>query len=189
MELLELETDRLTLRAPGIADVDHITRICQDGEISRFTTVPYPYRREDAAEFVHDVIPAGWASGLDLSWGIYPKPESHLAGVVSLSGIRDGVAELGYWIDPHLRGRGLMTEAVARVVEFALSGTPEGLGLRRIGWEAVSGNSASARVAMKAGFRWEGRRRGAALRHGIPYDLDFAGLLHTDDRDEPQTWP
>lgn len=42
---------------------------------------------------------------------------------------------------------------------------------------------------MKAGFRWEGRRRGAALRHGITYDLDLAGVLQTDDRGEPQTWP
>ncbi|WP_254069290.1 GNAT family N-acetyltransferase [Herbiconiux sp. VKM Ac-2851] len=134
MELMELETARLTLRAPTIADVDHIARICHDDEISRFTTVPYPYRREDAADFVHGVIPAGWASGQALSWGIYPKPESHLAGVVSLSAISDGVAELGYWIDPHLRGRGLMTEAVARVVEYGLSKAPEGLGLRRIGW-------------------------------------------------------
>ncbi len=156
--------------------------------MAEFTTVPHPYEFEHAHQFVTEVVPAGWSNGSYLTWGIYERTASLLLGVVSLSQIEDGISELGYWIDVAARGRGLMTEAVGHVVDFAFSAPPAGLGLNRLGWEAMSTNEASARVAQKAGFSWEGRRRSAAVRLGRTYDLTFAGLLRNDAR-TATVWP
>lgn len=188
MECVELETERLILRCPTEGDIDRIFTICQDADIASFTTVPHPYRRENAAEFVSGVIPAGWTSGQALTWGIYLNDAPQLFGVVSLSNVHDGAAELGYWIDSRVRAQGVMTEAATRVVTFGFAASPDGLGLRRIGWEAISINGPSARVAQKVGFRWEGHRRGAVVRLGTICDLTFAGVLSTDDRSMPTPW-
>lgn len=186
---MELETARLILRCPTEGDIDRIVTICQDADIASFTTVPNPYRRENATEFVSGVIPTGWSTGSALAWGIYLKDAPQLLGVVSLSNVQDGAAELGYWIDPLVRAQGVMTEAAARVVAFGFSASPDGLGLHRIGWEAISINGPSVRVAQKVGFRWEGHRRGAAVRLGTIYDLTLAGVLSTDDRSMSTPWP
>ncbi|MEF3403534.1 GNAT family N-acetyltransferase [Agromyces sp. CCNWLW203] len=188
MEIVELMTARLSLRCPSEVDIPRIAEICGDAAIAEFTTVPYPYETKHARGFVVDVIPAGWASGSSLTWGIYELSGLRILGVVSLSRIEAGMAELGYWIDPEARGRGLMTEAAARVVEYALAEAPVGLGLDRLGWEAITTNIASARVAQKLGFTWEGQRRGAGVRFGQRYDLTLAGLVRSDVR-SPTAWP
>lgn len=122
MNHVELTTARLTLRPPSEADIPRVAEICSDAAVTEFTTVPYPYDVGHARTFIVDVIPAGWVSGSTLTWGIYTRSDARLLGVVSLSRISDGMAELGYWLDPLVRRQGLMTEAAARVVEFALRG-------------------------------------------------------------------
>jgi [ribosomal protein S5]-alanine N-acetyltransferase len=61
-------------------------------------------------------------------------------------------AYLGYWLDARQQTRGLMTEAVLRVVRFAF----EDLGLHRVQAAVLPRNAASRRVLAKAGFREEG---------------------------------
>ncbi|MBO9704928.1 MAG: GNAT family N-acetyltransferase, partial [Arthrobacter sp.] len=81
---MTLTTERLILRCPSAADVDRVLSICEDPEIVAFTTVPHPYRLEDAKTFVTEIIPAGWASGTGLAWGMYAKDQNELLGLVSL---------------------------------------------------------------------------------------------------------
>jgi RimJ/RimL family protein N-acetyltransferase len=188
MEFVDLHTERLLLRQPNGSDVDEITELCQDGEIASFTTIPQPYRRAHAESFVRQVIPGDWTAEKGVCWGVCleTRPDI-LLGVVSIAGIADGIGRLGYWIGPAERGTGIMTEAARRAVQFCFAGSPEGLGLHRIEWEALSENVASARVAQKLGFRWEGRRRSAGIRFGRRHDLELAGLLR-DDPIEPRDW-
>jgi len=47
-----LHTDRLVLSIPTEADIDAITAACQDPEVPRWTTVPSPYTRKNAVEFI-----------------------------------------------------------------------------------------------------------------------------------------
>lgn len=187
MEPCDLSTTRLTLRCPTSADIDRVTGICGDPEIAAFTTVPDPYRRDDARQFIEDVIPDSWSTGTMLTWGIYRRADPDILGVISLSEVCDGSADLGYWIDRRVRGHGFMTEAVERIVDYGFAAAPTGLGLARIGWEAFAGNIASARVAEKVGFALEGVRRQAVLRGDRRHDLTVAGLLREDAR-EPRHW-
>ena len=191
MEFVELTTARLRLRRPVESDIETITAICQEPEIVAFTTVPSPYRREHAEAFVTETVPRGWADGTECTWAITRADDaaSELLGVISIHDIVEGAGSLGYWLGASSRGQGIMTEAVGRVVDVGFAQPPEGLGLRRLQWQAVPSNAASARIAQKAGFRWEGLRRAAVVHRGRPQDLACAGLLASDVRSPGGTWP
>ena len=185
MDSVVLHTDRLVLRAPTETDVDAITAACQDPEIPRWTTVPSPYSRKDAEDFVAFVAQA-WNEGNEAVWGVY-RDESLIA-CVGLHHITEhragGHAELGYWTAPAARGHGYLSEAARAVVDWGF----RDLGLARIQWQAVEGNIPSARTARGLGFRFEGTRRQALVSHRGRDDGWTAGLLSTDDR-SPVDWP
>jgi len=106
--------------------------------------------------------------------------------MVGLHRLGRGDGELGYWMTAAARGQGLLTEAARAVVDWGFS--PDGLGLARIEWRAVTGNVPSARAARALGFRYEGLLRQALLHStGRRDDAWIAGLLPGDDR-TPQEW-
>ncbi|TDN87824.1 GNAT family N-acetyltransferase [Microbacterium sp. BK668] len=184
MEPVTLHTERLELSTPLAADVDAVLAACQDPAIARYTTVPSPYERRHAEEFI-DRVARNWADDVEQTWAI--RDGDVLAGMIGLYRQGAGAAELGYWIGPASRQRGFGTEASRAVVDWAFS--REGLGLQRIEWRAVVGNIGSARIARALGFHYEGTLR-QALRNGSGHRDDgwIAGLLATDDR-LPQEWP
>lgn len=65
-------------------------------------------------------------------------------------------AQIGYWIDSRLAGRGLMPLAVAMTADACFFD----LGLHRVEINIRPENSKSLRVVEKLGFRFEGVRRG-----------------------------
>ena len=89
---------------------------------------------------------------------IFTEAKRALAGAITLSNVRRGVAEtgtLGYWVGQPFAGRGLGTAAVRAMVGYAF----DELGLHRIEAACVPANAASKRVLEKAGFELEGRAR------------------------------
>ncbi|SDD75958.1 GNAT family N-acetyltransferase [Auraticoccus monumenti] len=74
-----------------------------------------------------------------------------VVGRVNVTGIVRGAfqsAALGYWLDAHLNGRGLMTAAVAAVCEIAR----DDLALHRLQAGTLLHNEASQRVLTACGF-------------------------------------
>ena len=71
-----------------------------------------------------------------------------------------GVIEVGYWLFPRARGRGLATRAVLAVAREVFAS-----GLWRLEAHVRIGNDASERVLERAGFTREGTKR-RYLRHG-----------------------
>lgn len=74
-----------------------------------------------------------------------------IVGKATLTSIVRGAfqnAHLGYWIAERVQGRGIMTEAVAAVLEIAR----DGLGLHRIEAATLPRNMPSQRVLAKNGF-------------------------------------
>lgn len=181
MDPVALRTERLLLSMPVATDVDAIAEACQDAAIQRFTTVPSPYARSDAEEFVR-LVAGWWAEGTQTVWAI--REDGALAGMIGLHQISEGAAEIGYWAVAERRGRGLLGEAVRAVVDFGFGD----LGLVRLSWRAVAGNVGSARLARSAGFRYEGTLRQAGLHGGHRDDMWIGGLLPSDDR-TPVDWP
>ncbi len=176
MEPFELTDGVVLLRAPGEDDVDRITACCQDPAIQEWTTVPSPYARADAEGFVAGFVQRGWADGSQHNWAVRDAAAGALVGMVGLARRDDGSAELGYWLAPEARGRGLMGRAVALVVDAAFGR----LGLHRLTWRAFVGNAASRAVAERAGFRIEPGERPGEHR-GTPR-AEWVGALDRDRR-------
>ena len=183
MQPVTLRTARLELSIPTAADVDAITAAAQDPEVPRWTTLPSPYRREHAEDFIEKAAD-WWDRRTELTWGI--RSRDAWIGMIGLHGTTaGGSAEIGYWMAADARGRGFVTEAARAVIDF---GFAEPLTLARIEWRAVVGNTASARAARRLGFRYEGMlRQGLSDARGR-HDGWIAALLPTDDR-TPQPWP
>ncbi|MGN8025089.1 GNAT family N-acetyltransferase [Microbacterium sp. 22242] len=185
MEPVELRTRRLALRPPAFADVDAITAACQDPEIPRWTTVPSPYARADAEDYVR-LVGQWWEDGSQTVWAAYA--DGVIVASIGLHHIvkhaSGGDAELGYWVAAPARGRGYLTEAARAVIDWGFTE----LGLARITWRAVVGNVASARSARALGFRFEGVQRQVLTGPRGRDDGWVAGLLRTDDR-APVPWP
>lgn len=80
--------------------------------------------------------------------------EDVLLGGVSLNNVdlRQGRAEVGYWLAPHARGRGVATHAVRLITGWAF----EVLGIARLELTCGPDNVASQRVAERCGFTREG---------------------------------
>lgn len=144
------------LRMPEPKDVAAITAACQTLDIQRFTRMPVPYTTADAEHFLamarDDLADS---SGIHLL--ITDPPGEALHGVCGLDiDWRDACAEVGYWLHPNSRGRGIASRAVGELCRFAF-----GLGIRRIGLQAAAANVGSQAIARRLGFTEEGRFRSA----------------------------
>lgn len=140
--------------------------------------IPNPYGETEARQWLEREVPEARWTGRSLHLAVLPVSGEGLLGALSVMDVdRDEAkAELGCWVAAPARGRGVMTEAVTLVADWALS--PDGLGLQRLEWLAAAGNRASQRVAEKAGFAYEGRwRRCERLGDGTLVDLIGYGRL------------
>lgn len=182
-----LTGERVVLSVPTEADVDRIAELCVDPAVAEWTTVPSPYTREDASGFVSGMVADGWASGRTRTWAI--RLDGILVGMMGLHGIEDDAAEIGFWLAPEARGLGLMSEATSLALDHAFAPAPDGLALQRVVWHAFAGNVASAAVARRAGFTFEGVSRLGAVHRGRRRDAWQAGLLASDRRAPTDGWP
>lgn len=175
----------VVLEAPGVGDVDRIAELCQDPDVQEWTTVPSPYLREHAEAFVRDWVEGGWAEGREATWAI--REDGVLQGMVGLT-VRGSSAELGYWLGPAGRGRGLVGRALTLVLAWAFD-DPRGPQLDQVEWHAHAGNWPSWRAVWRQGFRFEGVvRLGAASSRGRRDD--WVGTLLRDDPRRPAApWP
>jgi ribosomal-protein-alanine N-acetyltransferase len=83
--------------------------------------------------------------------------QRNLIGQISLGGVIYGAmrgAHIGYWIDKNYANRGFTTQAVSTLTDFSFSA----LSLHRIEINIRPENTASRRVAEKAGYIFEGDR-------------------------------
>ena len=112
----------LTLDVPRAADAPEVAAACQDPEIQRFTTVPVPFGPEHADNFLNELCPQLWDEG-GASWIIrtYEFQTPHVAGTISLRVGLEKTANVGYWMAPEWRGRGLMREALQLALTTAFN--------------------------------------------------------------------
>nr|WP_189182596.1 GNAT family N-acetyltransferase [Microbispora rosea] len=168
------------LRLPVEGDAGQIARACADPDIARFIPfIPSPYSRDDAVEWITKIVPEMWENG-GAGFVIADPATDGVLGTVALKPPdRFGATEVGYWLAPWARGRGVVTAAVR-----TLAGRAFARGVPRIGLHADVENVASQQVAFRCGFAYEGVLRGAGgPRDGRPVDTAVFGRLSTDPGD------
>lgn len=167
-----LETERLVLRAPRIEDMAWIAELADNRKVAEMTAnIPHPYGMADAAAFVAN-LPAGrdavtFAIFLktDGSNPIGPPIPVGMCGFVRRS---EAAPEIGYWIGEPYWDKGIATEAVRALIDYAFGD----LGLEALVAAARVVNPASRRVVEKCGFQWTGAglTRVRALGASVPVD-------------------
>ncbi len=158
-----LETERLVLRQPTLADVKGIARIVGDKRVAiNLRRVPHPYSTYDAVNFVSAVANAGGMTTFLIEHKNQP------IGLASLAWEVEGTPELGYCLGAEHWGRGFGTEAARAVIDYAF----EEFAITRILSGARVLNPASRHVLEKCGFQWTGveLHRFLALGSSTPVD-------------------
>jgi RimJ/RimL family protein N-acetyltransferase len=162
-----IDGEVIRLRRYTEADVDDVSAACADPLTQRFLTeLPSPYTRDDARWWIQTGAPAQWAAGGAVHAVADPGTDRVL-GAVGLHRYGYGyVGQVGYWVAPWARGRGVATAATRTLARWAFDH-----GIQRLELQTHIENLASQRVALAAGFQREGVRRGGARRRdGTPAD-------------------
>src|SRR6516162_9907577 len=96
-----LETERLTLRRPTLADVKAIARLANDRRIAENTRrLPHPYSHDHAVDFVRAI------AELRRETAFLIEHDDAPVGMVGIDRSTPDHAELGYWLGVDHWGRG-----------------------------------------------------------------------------------
>ena len=177
-EIPTLHYGLVTLRPSAERDIDSIFNACQDPLIPAFTTVPSNYTIDHAIEFVRS-DPFSFTERRELRFIIdYGNGDDvKFAGVISLHtiNIKNHCAEIGYWMEKSMRGKGIGTIAAKMITDYGL----RTLGFRRIDALADVDNSASQKLLVSAGYEKEGILRNKVTRDD-GRQIDMALFAATD---------
>ena len=142
-----LETERLMLRKPTLADVKAIAHLANDRRIAENTRrLPHPYSQDHAVEFVRATAAAESETVFLIEQNFSP------IGMVGIDRSEQDAPELGYWLGVEHWGQGFGTEAARAVIDF----TFEGFEVEHLMSGARVANPASRNVLEKCGFQWSG---------------------------------
>jgi [ribosomal protein S5]-alanine N-acetyltransferase len=169
---MELQLEKFTIRNWQAGDELSLVHNANNRKIWRNVRdkFPHPYTLEDAIWWI------GFANS--------ETPVTHFAIAVdgaAVGGIglilRDDVyrlsAEIGYWLGELYWGRGITSEAVCAITDYAFANFE----LCRIYAEVFEWNPASMRVLEKAGFQFEGRLRKCAIKDGQIIDACIYAIV------------
>ena len=152
----EIETDRLLLRRPVLADAAAIfAGYAADADVTRYLTWR-PHASVDDSRAYLRLCQEQWAAGDNRPYVIATRIEPGRA-IGAIDWRRDGAhaVTFGYVLAPAHWGRGYMTEALAALVDWSLA-QPD---CYRAWAFCDADNRASARVMEKAGMSFEGIAR------------------------------
>jgi RimJ/RimL family protein N-acetyltransferase len=158
-----LETERLTLRSPTLADVKAIARLANDRRIAENTRrLPHPYSQDHAIEFVRTIAANGNETVFLIEQNFTP------IGMVGINWRKPDAPELGYWLGVDYWGQGFGTEAARAAIDYFF----EEFDHEQLVSAARVANPKSRNILEKCGFQWSGveLHRFDALGSSSPVD-------------------
>jgi ribosomal-protein-alanine N-acetyltransferase len=162
---LRIELTRSVIRSWRLEDIEPLVRHANNIKIWRNLkdSFPHPYTAATARQWI------------DVS--IHLKPETHFAievddqaaGAVGFD-LKDDIyrrsGEIGYWLGEQYWGRGITSEALAALTEYAFNS----FDICRLFAGVFEYNPASMRVLEKAGYVQEARHRMSVTKAGQTVD-------------------
>jgi RimJ/RimL family protein N-acetyltransferase len=179
--LVALSDQVVVLRPWNRSEASFIAEASRDPAIERYNGPP-PHSLADAVAVIE---------GFERSWltfAVSGTPTGVAFAIVDaasgepvgMCGVDDwsntDVAQFGYWLAAGARGRGFATRAVTLMTDWLFT-----LGAARVLVTIVSENAASAAVARRAGFTYEGTLRAYGVWQNRRQDVDVFAVL-------PQDW-
>jgi RimJ/RimL family protein N-acetyltransferase len=161
----------VVLRFPTEDDIDGLLVAVADPELREAANMPNLDREQAQASIAH--LPALMASGRML-----PMTALDATGDIVGGGIlhhldaERAIVEIGYWVLPHARRRGIATQIARLLAEHAFA-----LGVERVAAYVNVDNPASERVLERAGYTREGVVRSLPKPDGRRVDKTLFSLL------------
>lgn len=161
-EKIICECDGFTVRGWRGADVAQLAEAANDESVGRFLrdSFPYPYEEQDARRFI------AVAAMRRPLWDFAIEVDGRVAGGIGFvpqDDVERFSVEMGCWLAPGYRGRGMMCEAVRRAAEYLFARR----GVVRIFANVMMRNVASQRMLERAGFRRAGVMRRMFFKNGM----------------------
>ncbi|HET7897323.1 MAG TPA: GNAT family protein [Flavisolibacter sp.] len=159
------EALQITLRPWAINDVDDLVKFANNRNVAKhlMDRFPHPYTAADATSFI------AYANAADPVCLFAIDIDGRASGGVGIEPQTDIYrknAELGYWLAEPFWGKGIMTEVIRQMVDFAF----RTFAIERIFARPFGTNLASQKVLEKNGFVVEGRFEKVLFKNGEYYD-------------------
>jgi RimJ/RimL family protein N-acetyltransferase len=172
-----LTDDVVVLRPWVISDAAFMTEASRDPAIERYNGPP-PQSLADATVII-ERIQQSWQTlartgdPTGVAFAIVDAASDEQVGMCGVDHwSTTDVAQFGYWLAATARGRGFATRAVRLMASWLIE-----LGAARVFLTIESENAASAAVARRAGFAYEGTLRAFGVWQGRRQDVDVFAVL------------
>lgn len=172
-----LETKRLILRRITLRDAKDIFAYSSDPQVARHVLWSAQKDLSEAKDYCRFMI-RRYRNDEPSSWGVIDKASGSLIGTIGFMDYSEdnGSVEIGYSLARRMWGKGLMTEAVNRVIEY----TFEYMDINRIEAQHELENPSSGRVMEKCGMTKEGVLRQRLYNKGRFVDVALYAMLKSD---------
>jgi RimJ/RimL family protein N-acetyltransferase len=162
---MELRLSRSIIREWRRGDEPSLVRHANNRKvwINLRDAFPHPYTMADADWWIDTA-----SNGTPLTSFAIEVDRAAVGGIGFV--LKDDIfrrsAEIGYWLGEEFWGRGIVSEALQAMTEYAFAN----FDLCRIYAGVFEWNTASMRVLEKAGYEFEGRMRKAVMKDGKNID-------------------
>lgn len=161
----DIETERLLLRCVSRGDREFLYKQFSDDDVNRYLFDAEPFTRLSDADELIDFYTAPEPRDRH-RWVLVLKESGESVGTCGFHrwDRQKGSAEMGYDLQPAFWGKGLMTEALRAIIDFANNN----MAIRRIDAHIYEGNEKSIAIATRLGFTDSGEKE-ALIFHDREY--------------------
>lgn len=150
-----------TLRPFQKIDLDDLVNFANNPNIAKFMTdqFPHPYQKEHGQAFIEYATKYNPIHIFAID--IYGKASGGI-GIHPQTDIQSKNAELGYWLAEPFWGKGIITEAIRKMVDYGF----QTFDINRIFARPFGSNKGSQKALEKAGFILEGYYSKTIFKNG-----------------------
>ncbi|RZJ30281.1 MAG: N-acetyltransferase [Flavobacterium sp.] len=178
-----LETSRLLLRRMTADDAHEIFRMRSNPETMKYIPRPLAQTVDDALAHI-EMIESKIEANEGINWAITVKDKPELIGIIGNFRIEpeNYRAEIGYMLLPEYHGKGIVSEAIERVVRYGF----DEMKLHSIEAIIDPENTASEKALQKNGFVKEAHLRENAFYDGKFIDTVIYSILNPNHKNPNQ---
>lgn len=152
LKSVPFDTTRLLIRPIEMADVNDMYSYASLEDVCRFLLWS-PHLNPDATRGYIEFLQQRYRKGLYADWAIELKENGKMIGTCGYANINatENFCEIGYVLSPMYQGKGLMTEAVGKLLELSF----EVFGFNYAKLRIMSENRSSIALAERLGFSFD----------------------------------
>ncbi len=168
-----IKTDRLLLRQFSDADLENVFKGLSHPAVIKHYGISF--RSIEATKEQMNWFSNLEKTGTGIWWAICSVNDAIFYGAVGLNSLlkEHRKSEIGFWLLPGFWKKGIMTEAIPLICNYAFTE----LGLHRIEGLVETENAGCKRLMAKLNFRYEGTMRECEIKNGTFISLDIYAKL------------